>query len=243
MTDERLRLYVERIERLIEERHGIGNDIRDVFSEAKSAGYDAATIRKLIQRRGMEPHHREEADMLLETYETAIGVGSSASVPSIEELRPDAAAIALNLLTAEIVALEDPDQAASLVEHMLFLLDLRAEIAVLRAQESARKKLAKDEGFEAKQIALAVRWFEKCAKHGVDAMKAGEATFQLYRSTFDARDRPGADISDRDRALMAKFAGRDPAQEKQTARRKRLSGTLAMMNAMDAATKGGGHNG
>lgn len=185
MTDNRLRLIVERIERLLEERRGISEDIRDVYAEAKAVGYDAKTIRALIRRRAVSPDERAEADMLLETYEEALDMPGAQAEEALSALRPDAAALALELLTAEVVALEDPQSAAALVDHVLFLLDLRAEIALLRAQESDRKKLAKAEGFDAKQLAVTVRWFEKCAKHGTKAMQAGEATFHLYRATFD----------------------------------------------------------
>lgn len=185
-TDDRLLLIVERIERLLEERRGITQDIRDVYAEAKAVGYDAPTIRKLISRRAMKPDDRAEADMVLETYEAAVGMGDSAPARTIADLRPDAAALAADMLAAEIVVLEDEGQAAKLVEHVLFLLDLRAEIAVLRQQEAARRKLAKDEGFAVPQLQLVVRWFEKVAKHGLAAMQLGEATFGLYRGTVEA---------------------------------------------------------
>lgn len=78
MTDnvsaEQLRLLVERIERLDEEKRGIAEDIRDVFSEAKSTGFDVKTMRTVIRLRRMEKHHRDEADALLETYKTALGL-------------------------------------------------------------------------------------------------------------------------------------------------------------------------
>jgi uncharacterized protein (UPF0335 family) len=243
MTGNRISTYIARIERLLAERAEINGFIRQVYAEAKADGHPTAILRKLIARRQMTVQQRFETDETLAAYEAAIEMAPAEAEASVEKARPDAAAVALNMLTAEIVALEDAEQAAALVEHMLFLLDLRAEIAVLRSQESARRKLAKDEGFEAKQLALAVRWFEKVAKHGLEAMKAGEATFNLYRSTFDAREAERAEISERDRALMEKFAGRDPAKERRTARAKRLSGTLAMLNAMDQATKGGAGNG
>ncbi len=69
-----LRLFIERIERLEEERKGIGDDVRDVYSEAKSNGYDTKTMRKIVALRKMEAHTRQESDALLETYREALGL-------------------------------------------------------------------------------------------------------------------------------------------------------------------------
>lgn len=227
--DDRLRLYVERIERLREERRGIDDDIRDVFAELKAVGYDPKVVRRLIARRAMKPDDRAESDLVLEVYEAALGMGGGRDdLPDIEDLRPDAAALALTMLTADIVALEDAEQATALVDHVLFLLDLRAEIALLRQQEAERKKLAKGEGFDAKQIAQAVRWFEKCAKHGEDAMRLGEATFDLYRSTVETHRRADGKPLTEDAKLAAAFAPAKPTRPSKT------TGKLAQLRA-DAA--------
>jgi uncharacterized protein (UPF0335 family) len=69
-----LRLLIERIERLEEEKKAIGDDVKDVYGEAKARGYDTKTMRKIIGLRKMEKHVREEADMLLETYKAALGL-------------------------------------------------------------------------------------------------------------------------------------------------------------------------
>ena len=69
-----LRLFIERIERMLEEKKAIADDIRDVFAEAKSTGYDTKTMRALIRLRAMEKHHRDEQEALLETYKAAIGL-------------------------------------------------------------------------------------------------------------------------------------------------------------------------
>ncbi len=78
MTDviaaDQLRLLIERIERLEEEKRGIADDIKDVCGEAKSTGFDVKTIRQIVRLRKMEKHHRDEAEMLLETYKTAMGL-------------------------------------------------------------------------------------------------------------------------------------------------------------------------
>lgn len=71
---DQLRLLIERIERLEEEKKGISDDIKDVYAEAKSTGYDTKTIRAIVRLRGMEKHHREEAEALLETYKIALGL-------------------------------------------------------------------------------------------------------------------------------------------------------------------------
>ena len=71
---EQLRLLIERIERLEDEKKGIGDDIKDVYVEAKSTGFDTKTIRAIIRLRRMEKRARQEAEALLETYKTALGL-------------------------------------------------------------------------------------------------------------------------------------------------------------------------
>lgn len=70
----RLKSFIERIERLEEEKAGIAADIKDIYAEAKSVGFDVKTIRKIIRLRKMEEQKRNEEDMLLETYKAAIGM-------------------------------------------------------------------------------------------------------------------------------------------------------------------------
>ena len=62
------------IERLDEEKKGISDDIKDVYGEAKSTGFDVKTMRAIIRLRKMEKHHRDEAEALLETYKAALGL-------------------------------------------------------------------------------------------------------------------------------------------------------------------------
>jgi uncharacterized protein (UPF0335 family) len=69
-----LRLLIERIERLEEEKKAIADDVKDVYGEAKSRGYDTKTIRTIVRLRKMEAHDRQEADALLETYKAALGL-------------------------------------------------------------------------------------------------------------------------------------------------------------------------
>jgi len=71
---DQLRLFIERIERLEEEKKAIADDIKDVYAEAKSNGYDTKTMRAIVRLRKMEKHHRDEAEMLLDTYKAALGL-------------------------------------------------------------------------------------------------------------------------------------------------------------------------
>lgn len=74
ISAEQLRLLIERIERLEEEKKSISDDIKDVYAEAKSTGFVPKTMRTIIALRRMEKHHRDEDEMLLETYKQALGV-------------------------------------------------------------------------------------------------------------------------------------------------------------------------
>jgi len=74
-TDDRLRLLIERIERLEEEKKGIGDDIKEVYAEAKAVGYDAKIMRQIVRLRKMKPDDRREMEMILDTYKAALGLG------------------------------------------------------------------------------------------------------------------------------------------------------------------------
>ncbi|MDQ8756308.1 DUF2312 domain-containing protein [Sphingosinicella sp. LHD-64] len=69
-----LRLLIERIERLEEEKKAIADDVKDVYAEAKARGYDTKTMRAIVRLRKMEKHARDEAEALLETYKAALGL-------------------------------------------------------------------------------------------------------------------------------------------------------------------------
>jgi uncharacterized protein (UPF0335 family) len=71
---DQLRLLIERIERLEEEKKSIADDIKDVYGEAKAVGYDVKTIRQVVRLRKMERNAREEAEALLDIYKTALGL-------------------------------------------------------------------------------------------------------------------------------------------------------------------------
>lgn len=71
---DQLRLFIERIERLEEEKKGIADDIRDVYAESKSNGYDVKIMRQIVRLRKMETHDRQEMDAILDTYRSALNL-------------------------------------------------------------------------------------------------------------------------------------------------------------------------
>ena len=71
---DQLRLFIERIERLEEEKKSIADDVKDVYGEAKTTGYDTKTMRAIVRLRRLEKHTRDEMDALLDTYRTALGL-------------------------------------------------------------------------------------------------------------------------------------------------------------------------
>ena len=73
-SDDRLRLLIERIERLEEEKKGIGDDIKDVYLEAKAVGYDVKIMRQIVRLRKMPVHDRKEMEAILDVYKSALGI-------------------------------------------------------------------------------------------------------------------------------------------------------------------------
>jgi len=71
---ERLRSIIERVERLEEERKSLANDIKDIFLEAKAAGFDVGVLKQLIRLRKKEPAEVEEQETLLDLYKRALGM-------------------------------------------------------------------------------------------------------------------------------------------------------------------------
>ncbi len=82
---DQLRAIVERIERLEEEKAAIGDDIRDVFAEAKGNGFDVKAIRQLLKLRKLDAAERDAQEGILDTYRRALGM-----LPSLDD--EDAAA-------------------------------------------------------------------------------------------------------------------------------------------------------
>ncbi|WP_152659233.1 DUF2312 domain-containing protein [Gluconobacter oxydans] len=71
---DRLRSIIERVERLEEERKALAGDIKNIFSEAKSAGFDVKVIKQIIRLRKQEPAEVEEQETLLDIYRRALGM-------------------------------------------------------------------------------------------------------------------------------------------------------------------------
>ncbi len=69
---DRLRAFVERIERLEEEKAALAADIREVYSEAKGTGFDVKTLRQIVQLRKLDQAARQEQEHLLDTYKRAL---------------------------------------------------------------------------------------------------------------------------------------------------------------------------
>lgn len=74
VTGEELRLLIERVERLSEEKKGISDDIKDVHAEAKARGYDPKAIKKIIALRKKKREAVQEEQVILETYLSALGM-------------------------------------------------------------------------------------------------------------------------------------------------------------------------
>lgn len=69
-----LRQFVERIERLTEERKAIADDIADVYAELKARGFDKRAVRKIVQIRSQDAQERQEQEAILELYMQAMGL-------------------------------------------------------------------------------------------------------------------------------------------------------------------------
>lgn len=74
ISADRLRSMVDRIERLNTEREALGSDIKDIFKEAGSGGFDVKVLRQLIRIRKLDPTEVEEAETMLEVYRNALGM-------------------------------------------------------------------------------------------------------------------------------------------------------------------------
>lgn len=74
IATDRLRSLIERIEKLEEDKKEISTDIREVFAEAKSAGFDVKIMRAILKLRKMDAADRDEQEFLLETYRKALDI-------------------------------------------------------------------------------------------------------------------------------------------------------------------------
>jgi uncharacterized protein (UPF0335 family) len=77
ISGQNLRQYIERIERLEEDKKVIAEDIKEVFAEAKGNGFDVKIMRKIISIRKVEPTELEEQETLLDLYKSALGMQPS----------------------------------------------------------------------------------------------------------------------------------------------------------------------
>jgi len=74
ISGERLRSFIKRIEKLEEDKTAVGQDLKEVYAEAKGTGFDVKTIRLLVRLRKVELEKRRESEELLELYKAAIGM-------------------------------------------------------------------------------------------------------------------------------------------------------------------------
>lgn len=81
LVPDRLKSFIERIERLEEEKKGFSQDIREVFAEAKSLGYDVKVMRQVIMLRKMDPNDRTQLETEVDLYMQAVERGSTNANP------------------------------------------------------------------------------------------------------------------------------------------------------------------
>jgi len=74
IAKDHLKAFVERIERLEEEKKAIADDIRDVYAESKANGFDVKALREVIRLRKQDPGERQEHAQILDTYMHALGM-------------------------------------------------------------------------------------------------------------------------------------------------------------------------
>ena len=74
ISSERLRSFIKRIEKLEEDKAAVGEDLKEVYGEAKGTGFDVKIIRKIVSIRKLEVEKRREQDELLELYKAALGM-------------------------------------------------------------------------------------------------------------------------------------------------------------------------
>jgi len=71
---DQLKAFIERVERLEEEKKAIADDIRDVYAEAKGSGFDVKALRTIVRMRKQDANERKEQEAILETYLHALGM-------------------------------------------------------------------------------------------------------------------------------------------------------------------------
>jgi uncharacterized protein (UPF0335 family) len=83
-AQDRLRSFIERIERLEEEKSELTADIKEIYAEAKGTGFDPKTMRQVVRLRKLEEADRQEQEMLLDTYLVALGMVQSSGIDTAE---------------------------------------------------------------------------------------------------------------------------------------------------------------
>lgn len=134
---EQLRAFIERIERLEEEKKSIADDIRDVYAEAKGNGYDVKVMRQIVRLRKQEAHERQEEEAILELYKHALGmlsVAPDATAHSIQTIRNSDNSEEL-LRPAMRIFVEEKKVSFSLLERKLKLSAAKASKIVTRLEE------------------------------------------------------------------------------------------------------------
>ena len=84
VSGDRLRSFIERIERLEEEKATIAVDIREVYGEARATGFDPKIMRQIVRLRKMQSDDRQEQEALLEVYKSALGMGPPAEPQPVD---------------------------------------------------------------------------------------------------------------------------------------------------------------
>ena len=85
IAGDHLRSFIERIERLEEEKKAIAEDLKEVYAECKSVGFDVKIVRQVVRIRKMEAHERQEQEALLDVYLHALEGGDRPAAPDEEE--------------------------------------------------------------------------------------------------------------------------------------------------------------
>lgn len=80
ITADQLKSYIERVERLEEDKKAVLEDIKEVFAEAKANGFDVKTMRQVMKLRKMDANERDEQEYMLDVYKRALGM-----LPEIDE--------------------------------------------------------------------------------------------------------------------------------------------------------------
>lgn len=105
ITAEQLRAYIERVERLEEEKKNIAQDIREVFAEAKGNGFDVKTMRTILKIRKVDANDLQEQEYLLDTYKRALGM-----LPELDEDEQPAAKSTKSEKSAKVRSVEAEEE-------------------------------------------------------------------------------------------------------------------------------------